>query len=322
MKHRCDVHQCIYCFRLFPDLATAQELHATCAMWSCSFLPGLQYTIHSTGAKGHIETVCCFCNNTLAHGAEGKVNSADLKGHMLQHNFRACGQKLYFSTQRFRQHLQDSHNISHDGTLFAGWTLLLKSCRKERPSVFGQLSVRTTHGRPSVDTDAMDPAAKAISGNEQSPTIPMSFMDLSDAPQRTEPNKLRRKPSMYPAADHTAQEPRVSTQSFARLNIAEGSLPRPSRFPRYNALKEKPEASALPSLRGETICPTFYRKRLDASMRNRLYVADGDQTLSNVSQHHYMKMSGSACGSLIMYSSLAAAIPVRLTNSVDVYTLP
>lgn len=269
-----------------------------------------------------MEAVCCFCNNTLAHGAEGKVNSADLRGHMLQHNFRACGQKLYFSAQRFRQHLQDSHNISHDSTLFAGWTLLLKSCRKERPSVFSQLAVPTAHGRPSVDTDAMNQAAKTATGIEKSPTIPMSFMDLSDPPQRTEPNKLRRKPSTYPVTDHIAQEPRVSTQSFARPTITEGSPPRPGRFPRYHAFKEKPDTSLSPTLRGENVCPTFYRKRLDASMRNRLYVADGDHALSSALQHHYMKMTGSACGSLMLYSSLVAAIPVRLTNSVDVYTLP
>jgi len=321
MNSRHDIHQCVYCSRTFQDLATAQEQHATCHMWSCSFLPGLQYTIHSTGARGHMEALCCFCNSTLARGAEGKVNSADLKGHMLQHNFRACGQKLYFSAQRFRQHLQDSHNISHHSSLFAGWTLLLKSCRQERRSVFSQPTVRIPHGRPSVDTDAKLQTTNMKLHEDKSQTIPMSFMDLSDPPQRTEPNKLRRKPSAMPVAD----EPRVSTQSFARPAIAgrvDVSTPRPIRFSRYPISKEKPDSSLFSTLGGESTCPTIYRKRLDASMRNRLYVSEGDQSMSSATQQLYMKMAGGTLGSLILYSSLTAAIPARLTNSVDIYTLP
>lgn len=276
-----------------------------------------------------MEAVCCFCNSTLARGAEGKVNGPDLKSHMLQHNFRACGQKLYYSSHRFRQHLLDSHNISHDGTLFAGWTLLLKSCRRERPSIFNQPSPdKTPHGRPSVDTELVDKKPATTASDETPPTLPSSFMDFSDFPQRTEPNKLRRKASANPMADSAGQEPRISTQSYARpvIAVTDGSPPHRRRFP-FSPLskeksKEKTDASTFPDVRGESTCPTFYRKRLDASMRNRLYIAEGEQPLSSASQQLYMKMPGSTFGNLILHSSRTAALPVRMTTSVDIYTLP
>jgi hypothetical protein len=68
-------------------------------------------------------------------------------------------------------------------------------------------------------------------------------------------------------------------------------------------------------------CPRFYRRRLDASTRNRLYIRDQDDDLSKNSQKLFRKIPGSLLGGLVLHSSLVGAVPVRMTNSVDVYSL-
>src|SRR5689334_14139729 len=109
--HRNAPHKCAYCERTYGNLNMAQQLHPVCSMWSCSFLPGIQYTIYPAGSHSAVEAVCCYCNDTLVRG-DGKVKGLVLKDHVVQHNFRSCNQRLYFSGQRYRQHLQDSHKTT------------------------------------------------------------------------------------------------------------------------------------------------------------------------------------------------------------------
>ncbi|KAF1839963.1 uncharacterized protein K460DRAFT_371926 [Cucurbitaria berberidis CBS 394.84] len=68
-------------------------------------------------------------------------------------------------------------------------------------------------------------------------------------------------------------------------------------------------------------CPKFYRRRLDASTRNRIYLRERDDLLSKNSQYLYRQIPGSIFGGLILHSSMVGAIPARLTNSVDIYSL-
>lgn len=181
-------------------------------MWSCSFLPGMQYTIYPAGSYTEVEAVCCYCNDTLVHG-DGKVKGAVLKDHIVQHNFRKCNQRLYFSGQRFRQHLQDSHKTTFDATLFAGWTLLLKSSRKDKPSVFEQ--IEPTIGARRINTDP-GLTRKKSSRKAEPQTMPSNFMDLTETPERAEPTKLRRKASLQIKTEKPAQEIRDSTQFFTK----------------------------------------------------------------------------------------------------------
>ena len=305
----------------------AQELHPTCTMWSCSFLPGMQYTIYPTGTQRKLEAVCCYCNDTFAQGAEGKVNGAILKEHLIQHNFRTCNQRLYYSGQRYRQHLQDSHKASYDSTLFAGWTLLLKSSRKEKPSVFRQIAAKAPNGRSNTDPGVASKKKekKPKPSKDRVQDVPTNFMELTEIPQRIEPNKLRRKPSVLTIPEKTAQEIRASTQFFTRSATIDFAgeatiLPPPRAGVTTLPSSRSKSGRSLPVHHGTT-CPTFYRRRLDASTRNRLYLREGDEPLSNNSQQLFRRIPGSVLGGLVLHSSLTAAVPARLTNSVDIYAL-
>jgi hypothetical protein len=304
-------HRCVYCERTFKNLAVAQKLHPTCAMWSCSFLPGLRYTIYPTGSQSKPEAVCCYCNDALVQGEEGKVNGALLKEHMTQHNFRACNQTLYFSGQRFRQHLQDSHKSSYDSTLFAGWTLLLKSSRRDKPSRFEQIEAKGPSRRSNTDPGVAMSKSKSKQkkkSGEKVEAVPTNFMEFTEIPQRTEPNKLRRKQSI------PGEESRPSTQFFDRSATTEfGDIGET-----LAASISKPTKS---SASGTPTCPTFYRRRLDASTRNRIYLHEDDEPLNNSSQQLLRRIPGSVLGGLILHSSLAAAVPALMTNCVDIYPL-
>lgn len=282
-------HQCAYCERVFKNLGTAQKLHPVCTMWSCSFLPGLQYTMYPSGSPRRTEAICCYCNEPLAKSSDGKVNGTLLKEHMAQHNFRACTQTLYFSGQRFRQHLQDSHRVSYDSTLFGGWTLLLKSSRRKTPSLFAPVEHKTL-GRRSIETLSLAASStKGATRNKQDKlpkpsgehkrkdsgrdnsalNTPTNFMEFNEIPHRTEPNKLRRKQSSIDATD-TESQSRPSLSFFARSATADYTIA-PEETPAA-ALKKKPaKCLAAPTASGAPICPTFYRRRLDASTRNRLF---------------------------------------------------
>jgi len=317
-------HKCVYCERTFKSLAAAQELHPGCTMWSCSFLPSLQFTMFPDKSRARREVVCCYCNDPLARSSEGKINGATLKDHMARHNFRACNQTLYFSGQSFRQHLQDSHRLSLDGTLFSGWTLLLKSCRKVMPSVFEQVDKKAGHNHSKSDLESSSDRKKFKKTDEhdstemKSPhsntTAPMSFMDLTDPPQRPEPpKKLRRKQSAMNDPRQSGEGPRPSLSQLRSPNFTvpsdDGGPPKPDKCPAY------PSASGVPT------CPSFFRKRFDASSRNRLYfgvVPDEDKE-SDEGQHMLRKLQGGVFGGLILHSSLIASVPALMTNCVDVY---
>ena len=330
-------HKCVYCGRAYENLTAAKTLHPVCSMWSCSFLAGLHYTIYPAGTRENLEAVCCYCNETLARGA-GRVKGAVLKEHIRQHNFRTCNQRLYFSGQRFRQHLQDSHRSCHDGTLSAGWPLLLKSSKKTRPAVFEAVEavagIRNGYiiHHPVVATEKPDKRGKDI------PPVPqLKVMDFSEAPQRsTAPKKLRRKASSQTLTDKPVAEVRESLHFFTRaatIDLAYGAAASPplrfevdgGRQPspiaaRHHGGRRFPESSgAVDAING---CPRFYRRRLDASTRNRVYVRDeSDGPVSKNSQRLFRMLAGSTLGGLVLHSSLVGAVPARLTNSVDIYTL-
>ncbi|KAF2787647.1 hypothetical protein K505DRAFT_329528 [Melanomma pulvis-pyrius CBS 109.77] len=295
-------------------------------MWSCSFLPGMQYTIYPAGSRSNLEAVCCYCNETLVKG-DGKVKGSMLKEHITQHNFRNCNQRLYFSAQRFRQHLQDNHKTNFDGTLFAGWTLLLKSSKKEKAAMFVPVEASVAVRRAYTDPGAT--AGKAQKKNEVPQVPQMNFMDLSETPQKsTAPKRrLHRKASSQTMPEKApTREIRNSAQIFTRAATVDltygggGSLP--------SSPKNKPHEhrhgfpiSSLP-MDAVNTCPRFYRRRLDASTRNRLYMRDQNEgPLSKNSQRLFRKVPGSAFGGLVLHSSLVGAVPARLTNSVDVYSL-
>jgi hypothetical protein len=308
----------------------AQKLHPVCTMWSCSFLPGMQYTIYPVGSREHLKAVCCYCNDTLVHGA-GKVKGSILKEHINQHNFRKCNQRLYFSAQRFRQHLQDNHKTNFDGSLFAGWPLLLKSSRMAKPSIFKPVDASVTVRRAHTDpTPTGDKPARA----EHVPRIPnMNFMDLSETPQRSSApkRKLHRKASAQTMPEKPSKELRGSTHFFTRaatIELAHGNTASPS--PRLNGLlspRLQPihrPGFPIASLPRDAVnwCPGFYRRRLDASTRNRLYIRDQDDgPLSKNSQKLFRRVPGSLFGGLVLHSSLLGAVPVWMTNSVDIYSL-
>jgi hypothetical protein len=331
-------HQCVYCERTFKNLETAQKLHPVCTMWSCSFLPGLQYTMYPSGSPRQREAICCYCNDLLAQSADGKVNGTLLKEHMAQHNFRTCNQILYFSGQQFRQHLHDSHRTSYDSTLFGGWTLLLKSSRRKAPSLFQQVEVKAT-GRPST-TDPSWMVSETSEGKKRKKekkknnnnnkhddkitdnivNTPTNFMEWTELPQRIEPNKLRRKQSAVTIPDTAEGTPRPSFQCFsprsATANVAmpNEQLPLP--------LKPKPEkCTVYPSATGVPEVTNFYRRRLDASNRNRIYIDADDEPASGDAKQVFRRMEGSVLGGLVLHTSLIAAIPALMTNSVDIYSL-
>ncbi|KAF2679332.1 hypothetical protein K458DRAFT_435188 [Lentithecium fluviatile CBS 122367] len=328
-------HQCNYCERTYENLATAQKLHPVCTMWSCSFLPGMQYTIYPSGPRTDLEAVCCYCNEILVKG-NGRVKGAVLKEHVAQHNFRDCNQRLYFSGQRFRQHLQDAHKTNHDGTLFAGWTLLLKSSKRERTAFFQPVdatSVRRAYTDPSPTTTKPQSKKK---GNDAPPMPRLNFMDFSETPiTATIPRKkLRRKPSAQTLPEKPERETRDSTSFFTRaatIDLAYGTSISPSPrldatgvvAPKYSLPQHKPGFPiASHPVDAVSSCLKFYRRRLDASTRNRLYIRDEiDGPLSKNSQRLFRKIPASAFGGLVLHSSLVGATPARLTNSVDIYSL-
>lgn len=264
----------------------AQKLHPTCIMWSCSFLPSLRYTMYLNGSYRQPEALCCYCNEPLDRSADGKVNGVFLKDHMVQHNFRACNQTLYFSGQEFRQHLQDSHRSSHDSTLFAGWTLLLKSTRKELPSVFEQIE-RIFIGRSSIasrgllaDESKVKKGKKHINDRTESHgvhPVPTSFMELTDTPQRPEPKKLRRKQSSVAISKQSEEEPHSSLQLIARSPATDCAID--TVFPRAPSRPTLEKCTTLQTASGAPTCPVFYRKKFDASMRNRIYMAADDEVV-------------------------------------------
>jgi hypothetical protein len=162
----------------------------------------------------------------------------------------------------------------------------------------------------------------------------MNFMDLSETPQRsTAPKrKLRRKASAQTIPEKGSREVRESTHFFTRaatVEIAYGKTASPSPrldgllSPRLQAAPHKPgfPIASLP-IDAVNTCPRFYRRRLDASTRNRVYIRDeGDGPLSKNSQKLFRKIPGSLFGGLVLHSSLVGAVPARMTNSIDIYSL-
>jgi hypothetical protein len=304
-------------------------------MWSCSFLPGLQYTIYPSGPPTDLKAMCCYCNETLVRG-NGKVKGTALKEHVSRHSFRQCNQRLYFSGQRFRQHLQDSHKTNHDFALFAGWVLLLKSSKREKRALFKQVdvaSIRRVYTDPSSATNKRGKHTEA-----PAPSIPkMNFMDFSETTNASTvpmPRKrLQRKASAHTIAEDVKRETRDSSHFFtctATMDFAYGEAASPaSRL----ALGILPPGSVAPHHRhGYPVAshpvdavipnPKFYRRRLDASTRNRLYIRDeADGPLSKSSQRLFKKVPASAFGGLVLHTSLVGAALARLTNAVDVYSL-
>jgi len=177
----------------------AQKSHSTCTMWSCSFLQGMQYSIYPVARGDHVEAVCCYCNEPVVAGHE-KVRIPALKEHLAQHNFRNCNQRLYFSGQRFRQHLQESHKSNYDGTLFAGWTLLLRSCRQQKPSVFEPID--NSVPVPRALTNPLTNGSKRKKSMETLPQMPKAnFMDFSEQALKSPIKKLQRKTSTRTLAE-------------------------------------------------------------------------------------------------------------------------
>ncbi|KAF2187708.1 hypothetical protein K469DRAFT_704640 [Zopfia rhizophila CBS 207.26] len=294
----------------------------------------MQYTIYPAGTRTNLEAVCCYCNDTLAKGA-GKVKGSVLKEHINQHNFRNCNQRLYFSGQRYRQHLQDSHKINNDGTLFAGWTLLLKSSKREKPAVFVQVDAAIAMRRAHTEPGAATAVKSAVKKAKSIPQMPKAnFMDLSETPSKPPPKKLHRKASSQTLPEKPVKEVRASGLFFSRaatIDLVYGASASPSpQFALNNSLspKDKPHqhkpgfpVSSLP-VDAVNACPRFYRRRLDASTRNRLYVRNQEeQPLSKNSQRLFRKVPGSIFGGLVLHSSLVGATPARMTNSVDIYSL-
>lgn len=291
-------------------------------MWSCSFLPGMQYTIYPSGSDENLEAVCCYCNQGFSKG-NGKVKGAVLKAHISSHNFRNCNQRLYFSAQQFRQHLQDSHRINYDGTLFAGWTLLLKSSKKERTAVFDSVDVRPKRAYTDPEMMARKHQAKEMS---EVPELKTSFMDFSETPHSAPKKKIRRKASTQTMPDAPNEAVRDSTIEFRRaatIDFARGGAGHDSaRAAPIHARHKSNDAMLAHAVNAGTPNLQFFRRRLDGSARNRLYVhSETKGPLAKSSQKLFRKLPASTFGSLVLHSSLLAATPARLTNSVDVYML-
>jgi hypothetical protein len=319
-------HQCMYCERIFENLATAQKLHPVCTMWSCSFLPGLQYTMYPTGSARKREAVCCYCNELVPQSADGKVNGALLKEHMTQHSFRKCNQMLYFSGQQLRQHLHDSHRTTYDSTLFGGWTLLLKSSRRKTPSLFQQVEVKITGRRSTTDPLCMTDHSEGKKKNRKLEDktnnnvmdTPTNFMEWTETTQRVEPNRLRRKQSAVIIPNQAGGESRSSLHFLTRSAAAKAAMEN-EQIPASS--RPKPEKCVVyPSATGVPTCPDFYRRRLDASNRNQLYMSKED-AMSSDAKHVFRRIEGSVLGGLVLHTSLVAAVPALMTNSVDIYPL-
>ncbi|KAJ4287360.1 homeodomain mating type protein alpha2 [Kalmusia sp. IMI 367209] len=259
----------------------------------------------------------------------GKVKGAVLKEHISKHNFRVCNQRLYFSAQRFRQHLQDNHMINYDGTLFAGWTLLMKSSKQAKLAIFEAVDsegLRRVYTDPNSESVRQD----GKKTGETSELPKMNFMDFSETPQTSSAprKKIRRKPSTQTMPEILEREVRDSTHFFTRaatidLTYAEtraGTNMLSSGKNRHAHKSGYPIASHPVDAVNKGL--TFYRRRLDASTRNRLYIRDEtDGPLTKNSQKLFRKIPASTFGGLVLHSSLVGATPARLTNSVDIYSL-
>jgi hypothetical protein len=249
---------------------------------------------------------------------------------MAHHNYRACHQELYFTGQQFRQHLQDSHRSSHENTLFAGWTLFLKSCRRDVSAVFQPVD-KATIGRSSMTSiDAIfqegndkQTEKKKQDVNEKEgqdiPATPRSFMDLTETSQRAEPNKLRRKQSSVATPKQSGEMSRPSVQFFSRSPTTDSAIDPSS--PVIPSRSKPGKYTLFPTANGAPIHPAFYRKRFDASNRNQIYMEAGNEVLSEDSQKFFRRLHGSVFGGLVLHSSLVAAVPALMTNSVNVYAL-
>ncbi|KAF2648941.1 hypothetical protein K491DRAFT_611748 [Lophiostoma macrostomum CBS 122681] len=183
-------------------------------------------------------------------------------------------------------------------------------------------------------TDPGQSPAKRTKRDEPPQLPQLNFMDLTETPQRpTAPKKrIRRKQSAQTLPDKRPRETRNSAHFFTRaatIDLAYGATASPS--PRFDdALssgqpppKHKPgfPIASLP-MDAVNTCPKFYRRRLDASTRNRLYFRDEDEgALSKNSQRLFRKVPGSLFGGLVLHSSLVGSVPARMTNSVDIYSL-
>lgn len=177
---------CVYCKRTFVSRELAERDHPVCNMWSCSFLPGSQHVIYTGPASPATDILCCFCNDQLV-GQHGKIRRRVVIDHMLQHNFRKCSQKLYFSGQQFRQHLQDEHRMTFDATLFAGWTLLLKYSQHSKPSVFHQQVPSPVIHRTQISLDQTKRMPGDMSEHRHRQA---NFMGLTESSHRRELAKL------------------------------------------------------------------------------------------------------------------------------------
>lgn len=304
-------------------------LHAVCNMWSCSFLLGAQHVIYTTQSVSSSEVRCCYCNDPLV-GRDGKIGKGVLNGHMIQHNFRKCDQKLYFCGQQFRQHFQDQHKAISDATLFAGGTLLSKHSHQKKPFIFLQLDFPViTHGT-HADTEMTVGRTQVTDQEMVSQHTPASFMDLTDIPQRREPTKLRRKASVQATHIKAAQEIRKSMHFLAHSATADiGNVCTATSSPHadevdYSTQSQPQHSTASEPVNSLDSSVMFYRKTFDASTRNRIYLRDMDEPLSEDALHPFRQLlGGSVFGGLVLHSSLVGAIPARLTNAVvDIYPLP
>ncbi|KAL5385323.1 hypothetical protein DPSP01_004783 [Paraphaeosphaeria sporulosa] len=281
---------------------------------SSVFLPGMQYTIYPSGSDEGLEAVCCYCNEGFSRG-NGKVKGTLLKAHVSTHNFRNCNQSLYFSAQQFRQHLQDNHRINYDGTLFAGWTLLLKSSKKERSAIFE--SVDVSPKRAYTDPVVVVPKHQ-LKMTKEVPEPKMNFMDFSETPQFAPKKKIRRKASSQTMRDAPNKAMRESTVEFrhaATIDFARGDGS-------ARTVPNHCDTTAAYAVDAATSGLQFFRRRIEGSTRNRLYMRNETEgPLTKSSQKLFRKIPASAFGGLVLYSSLLAATPARLTNSVDIYSL-
>lgn len=319
-------HRCVDCKRIYPNLTTAQRVHPTCTMWSCSFLRGIQYAVYPVESKGRLKALCCYCTDSLGHGQEGRIKSAVLRGHMRQHSVRNCNQGLYFSGQSFRQHLQDDHRAVYDGTLFAAWTLLLKACRRHKPSVFQPVGTQVPNKRSTTASESA--GNRKRSARKTVHVVPTSFMELAEGPVRSEPNKLRRKRSGVTLPEIQGQDGRQSMDRFTRMSDMASSRstfipPLPQEKCPSPLSYDSRSSTATTSLAYSVLHPSlgFYRRRIDASGRNRVYLHDDDEAFPDDTGSLFRKIPGGIFGGLILHSSLIAAVSARMTNSVDIYPL-
>lgn len=257
---------------------------------------------------------------------DGKVKGTMLREHVSTHNFRNCNQRLYFSAQQFRQHLQDNHKCNYDGTLFAGWTLLLKSSRQERTAVFEAVDVGGL--RRALTDPVLTAPEQRNKKAEEVPEPKMNFMDFSETPQSVPRRRIRRKASTQTMPDAAHKSMGASSLDLGRavtLDLTKevgASAPDAAGLGRHEDCHISCPTVLSHAASAAGPCIRFLRRRIDGSMRNRLYTHDDREgPLTKNSQKLFRKIPASTFGSLVLHSSLLAATPARLTNSVDIYTL-